>query len=241
MEPALVGVHVEVKEPTAPADEQPDGEAGDQDADARLGTALDRIGQVGLEEHDREAEGEQAEGVAQAPREAEPRGRAGGPLPGTGDQGRDGGEVVGVGRVAQPEHDRDYRYHAQRGAVGEGCDPVVESEHGQLTFGTARTVIARPAARMTRALAAGKSRTSGPSRLTRRKAPRARTAAQPIAVIVNARPALNATISKSPKATRCSEIAASRTTSADGQGSSPPETPTASSERKLASGSAWWW
>src|SRR5262245_56073163 len=241
MEPALVEGHGEVKEPRAPADAQQDGEAGDQDADARLGTALDRVGQVRLEEHDREAEGEQAEGVAQAPREAEPRGRAGGPLPCTGDQRRDGGKMVWVGRVAQPEHDCDDHDHGQRGAVGERCDPVVESEHGQLTFGTARTVIARPAARMTRALAAGKSLTSGPSRLTRRNAPRARTAAQPIAVIVSARPALNATISRSPNATRCSEIAARRTTRADGQGSSPPETPTASSERKLASGSAWWW
>ena len=62
---------------------------------------------------------------------------------------------------------------------------------------------------------------------------RASTAASPMPVIVSASPALKARISSSPKATRCSEIAASRTTSADGQGSRPPETPTANSERKL--------
>ena len=45
-------------------------------------------------------------------------------------------------------------------------------------------------------------------------------------MIESARPRLNATISARPNATRCSEIAASRTTSADGHGSSPPETPT---------------
>ena len=52
-------------------------------------------------------------------------------------------------------------------------------------------------------------------------------------VIVAASPALNARISSSPNATRWSEIAASRTTSADGHGRSPPETPTAKSERRL--------
>ena len=101
--------------------------------------------------------------------------------------------------------------------------------------------MASPAARMTSALAAGKSRTSRPSNDTRRKAVRARTAARPMPVIVSASPALKARISSSPKATRCSEIAASRTTSAEGQGSRPPETPTANSERKLVPSSPWWW
>src|SRR5262249_16936195 len=182
------------------------------------------------EEHERQAEREQRRGVAEAPREAEASRRAGGALTGAGDQGRDGREVIGVGRVAQAEHDRDEADERERRAVGERGDPAVEAEHGQLTFGTARRVMASPAARMTSALAACKSRTSGPSKLTRRKTLRVRTAASPIPVIVSARPALKARIRSRPKATRWSEIAASRTTSADGQGSSPPETPTASSD-----------
>ena len=52
-------------------------------------------------------------------------------------------------------------------------------------------------------------------------------------MIESASPALKATISSRPSATRCREIAASRTTSAEGHGSSPPEMPTAVSERQL--------
>src|SRR6185312_3410120 len=174
------------------------------------------------------------------PREAKAGGRAGGALARSGDQGRDRREVIRVGGVAQPEHDCDQADERERPAVGEGSDPAVESEHGQLTFGTARRVMASPAARMTSALAAGKSRTSRPSKVARRKALRATTAARPTPVMLSARPALNATIRSRPKATRWSEIAASRTTSADGHGRSPPETPTASSDRKLV-GCSWWW
>src|SRR5919201_4389892 len=116
-------------------------------------------------------------------------------------------------------------------------DPTVESEHRQLTFGRARTVIARPAARITSALKAGSARTRRPSKLARAKTRFATTAARPTPVIVDARPTLNAVISTRPKATRWSEIAASRTTSAEGQGRRPPETPTAKSDRKL--GASW--
>ena len=50
-------------------------------------------------------------------------------------------------------------------------------------------------------------------------------------VNATARPALNATISRMPKTTRCNETAASRTTSADGQGMMPLEMPSASKLR----------
>jgi hypothetical protein len=57
---------------------------------------------------------------------------------------------------------------------------------------------------------------------------------------------LNATISSIPKATRCSAIALSSTTSAEGQGSSPPEIPSASSPRQVTGppslpGGMWLW
>ena len=185
--------------------------------------------------------------MAEPPEEAEARGGTRRALARAGHQRRDGGEVVGVGRVAEAEDDRDDGDERQLAAVGERCDPAVESEHGQLTFGTACTVIARPAARMTRALAAGSSRISGPSKLRRRNARRGEHRDEADAGDAEREAGLKARIRSRPKATRCSEIAASRTTSAEGHGSSPPETPTASSERKLGpSGSAaacvWsWW
>ena len=145
---------------------------------------------------------------------------------------------VVVERVERVGRDERMGVRCHLEIVRRGFEGSVWLEHRQLTFGTAWTVIARPAARMTSALAAGRRRTTGPSKLTRRNARRASTATRPMPVIVSASPALNARISTRPKATRWSEIAASRTTSADGQGSSPPETPTASSERKVGPASA---
>ena len=69
-----------------------------------------------------------------------------------------------------------------------------------LTFGSAWRVIASPAARITSALAAGRSvDDAAVEACSRRKAPRASTATRPMPVIVSARPTLNATISSSPK------------------------------------------
>ena len=79
---------------------------------------------------------------------------------------------------------------------------------------------------MTTALSDGSARTTGPSSDTRENARRATTATSPIPVIVNARPRLNATISAKPKPIRCSAIALSRTTRADGHGSRPAAMPT---------------
>ena len=89
-----------------------------------------------------------------------------------------------------------------------------------------------PTARITSALAAGSRRTTGPFSESRLKARLARTATSPIEVIVAARPRLKATIRARPKPIRCSAIALSRTTSADGHGSRPAATPTPSSPRR---------
>ena len=56
---------------------------------------------------------------------------------------------------------------------------------------------------------------------------------------VAASPALKATISTSPSPTRCCAIAASSTTSADGHGTIPAETPIAASPRQVIR-SGWW-
>ena len=123
-----VRVIVHAEHPALPADEQPDRQADDQQADRGLGGLLHRRGQVGLEEHDRHAEQEQARGVPEAPRETEPGGRLRRALLGAGDQRRDGGEVVGVGRVPEAEQDSDEGDHEQRRPVGEARHPAVEPE-----------------------------------------------------------------------------------------------------------------
>ena len=47
-------MRMEVEVAAAPADEQPDREEDDQGRNRRLGAPLDELGQVGLEEQDRE-------------------------------------------------------------------------------------------------------------------------------------------------------------------------------------------
>ena len=83
-----------------------------------------------------------------------------------------------------------------------------------------------PTTRISAALTAGSARTSGPSSESRPNVRRASTATSPIAVIVAARPMLNATMSASPRPIRWSAIAERRTTSAEGQGRSPAAMPT---------------
>ena len=60
-------VVVRVEGAAVPAQEQRDRERDDHEADGRLGGLLRRLGQVALEEHDRQAEGEQRRRVAEAP------------------------------------------------------------------------------------------------------------------------------------------------------------------------------
>jgi len=107
----------------APAHQQPRGEDGDDHADGGLGGTLQRIGQVGAEDDDRQPEDEQGRRVSASPREAE-RSRPCRAVPAIrNDQGRHRREVVGVGRVPQPEQDgdekrdRDAAHHASCAAA----------------------------------------------------------------------------------------------------------------------------
>src|SRR5439155_654727 len=66
--------------------------------------------------------------------------RAGGAVAAGRDQRRHGGEVVGVGRVAETQYDRDDDHQRQRRPVREMRDPGVESEHvNSLSGGRARS------------------------------------------------------------------------------------------------------
>src|SRR5690242_6884123 len=131
---------VQVKEAATPADEQPEREQRDYHAYARLGAGLHRLWEVCLEKDDRQAEREQARGMAESPREPQAgcvpcRSVAAGC-----DQRRDGGEVVRIARMAEAQHDRDDDDERERRAVGEVGDPVVESEHvNSLSGGPARS------------------------------------------------------------------------------------------------------
>ena len=67
--------------------------------------------------------------MAEAPERAEPgRSPAGALLP-RGNERRDGGDVIRVGRMAQAEQHRDEEHDDDGSAVRETCDRVVESEH----------------------------------------------------------------------------------------------------------------
>ena len=98
-----VTVWMGVEVAASPAQEQPAREEHDQDADERLRGAPERVRQVGVEEHDREAEDGQGRSVAEPPGQAEPTGAAGPVLGLRGDQHRDGGEVIWVGGMPQTE------------------------------------------------------------------------------------------------------------------------------------------
>jgi hypothetical protein len=126
---ALVCMYVQVEEASAPAHEQPDGQRADDEAHRGLGALLHRLRQVGLEEHDRQAEREERRRVAEAPRETEARGGGARALTRAGEQRRDGREVIRIRRVTEAEDDGDDADQQEGGAVREGCDPVVEPEH----------------------------------------------------------------------------------------------------------------
>jgi len=125
-----MGVRVRVEIAAARADQEPSGEEHDQRCDGGLGTPLQRRRQVPLEEHDRDAEDDQRERVSETPPRTELRGSLRGALAGRRDERRDRRDVVRVGRVAQPEQERDEDHDGDRAAAGEARDAIVETEHG---------------------------------------------------------------------------------------------------------------
>lgn len=104
---AAVLVLVDVEATGTPAVEEPDGESDDHERDRGLGTPPHRLGQVLAEHDDGEPEGKQGRRVAEPPEEAEPPGAPAGTLVPAGDERRDRGEMVGIGRVAEAEQDGD--------------------------------------------------------------------------------------------------------------------------------------
>ena len=102
-----VAVRVDVEVAAPPAHQQPDREADDQQPDRDLRHLLDALGQRVAPEHERQPERQQRQRVAGAPREPEPYGGAPAAARARRGRARDRGEVVGVGRMAQPEQQRD--------------------------------------------------------------------------------------------------------------------------------------
>jgi hypothetical protein len=91
------------------------------------------------------------------------------------------------------------------------------------------------------ALATGSLRSKAPLLGIRPINGRAQTTARPMATSTDARPRLNAVIRTRPKPTRCSAMAESSTTRADGQGINPPEIPSARRARCVMGPSGTWW
>ncbi len=125
----LVDVRMEIEVAVAPTDEKAKCEEDDERSDCRLGALLHPLGEVLLEEEDREAEQHERECMAEAPERAEPRRGPARAFAPRGNQGRDGRDVVGVGRVAQAEEDGDEDHDSHGGSVREACNCVVEPKH----------------------------------------------------------------------------------------------------------------
>ena len=106
------------------------------------------LGQVRLEQHDREAEEGERRARGRSPREAEPAGAARAVLGVGRDQRGHGGQVVGVGRVAQAEQQRHEQDERQRRRPGRArrsgrqartsprlLGRQARARHGQLAVG----------------------------------------------------------------------------------------------------------
>ena len=108
-----------------PADEHAQREQHDDDADGLLGGRLERRRERRAEQDQRQADHEQRGGVAGAPDGAEAGGGArAARVP--GDERRDRHQVVGVGRVAQPEQEGDAERDDERRALEEAGEGVVD-------------------------------------------------------------------------------------------------------------------
>lgn len=105
---------------------------------------------------------------------------------------------------------------------------------------TARMISTTPMVVTAAALKIGMKRVKASLRGTRSSSFDADTTATPIAISTAARPMLNDVIKSSPYATRCSAIAESKTTSAEGQGTMPPEIPSAISDFAVIGPSGTW-
>ncbi len=125
----LVDVRMEIEVAVAPADEESERQEDDQGRNRRLGALLHPLGKILLEEEDRKAEEHERQSVAEAPERAEPCRRTARALTPRGNQRRDGGDVIRIGRVAEAEKHRDENHDADGGAAREACNCVVESEH----------------------------------------------------------------------------------------------------------------
>src|SRR5207247_9784367 len=130
-------------------------------------------------EPDRQPEGKERARVSEAPGEAELCRQTPRVLLLRGDQRRHRREVVGIGCVTQAEQDGGADHEYEGHAVGKLRKVAVQAEH-HVTFGRARTVIARPRPSTTSALSAGMSRSRPPSKSTRSKTRLAFTARRPM-------------------------------------------------------------
>ena len=124
-----VAVRVRVEMPAVPAQQQAHRQEHDHQTHERLGAVLHRVRQVRAEQDDRQPEQRQRDRMAEPPGHAEPPRPARAVLGIGRDQRRDRGQVIGVGRVPQAQHQRDHQHQRQRLAAGQLRYPLVKPEH----------------------------------------------------------------------------------------------------------------
>ena len=119
---AAVRVSMDVEGAMPPSEEQAGREADDQESDPDLCRPLKLGRQITVEQDDRQPERDQRRPVAEAPRQTQDPGPPGAPAGVVQDEGRDRGQVIGIGRVREPEEERDEKRRFAQGA--SSTDPA---------------------------------------------------------------------------------------------------------------------
>ena len=123
-------VRVQVEEPAAPADQQPDGKEDDQGGDRCLRPLLEALRQVGLEEHDRQPEDDQRQGVAETPEAPSSGARRRAPYRPEATSAVTAAMWSGSVAWRSPSSAATRRTTRTEPPFGHGGDVIVETEHG---------------------------------------------------------------------------------------------------------------
>src|ERR671919_1470024 len=125
----VVFVRVNVEEAAPPSDDEPHRQVSDCHCDRAFGELLHALRQIPVEHEDRDAEREERRRMTESPGRPQGCGRAGRPLSRAGDEGRDCGDVVRIGRMPQTEQDGHEDDDPGPGTFGVRSDELVKAEH----------------------------------------------------------------------------------------------------------------
>lgn len=127
--PTRMLVLVDVEATCSPLREEPEREDHDDESNRRFDDPPDGLGQGGSDEQEGQAEGDERDCMPESPREPQQRAGASAPPVRARDQAGDGGEVIRVGGVAEPEEQGDEEDEGGPTAFRELRDRAVGAVH----------------------------------------------------------------------------------------------------------------